>query len=115
MLDKLKSCINTLTDSVSRGLGALISKLKTLKSTRYKTYTSLFNSQVVTILDYCSSVWGFKKASQFAYLFLYSWYKLHDTNKPTQKRTNSLHNATYMYKKKRQIKESTCRVSVATH
>ena len=58
------SCINTLADSGSRALGALISKLKTLKSTRYKTYTSLFTSQVATILDYCSSIWGFKKASQ---------------------------------------------------
>ena len=58
------SCINTLADSGSRALGALISKLKTLKSTRCKTYTSLFNSQVATILDYCSSIWGFKKASQ---------------------------------------------------
>ena len=58
------SCINILADSGSRALSALISKLKTLKSTRYKTYTSLFNSQVATILDYCSSIWGFKKASQ---------------------------------------------------
>ena len=58
------SCINTLADPGSRALGALISKLKTFKSTRYKTYTSLFNSQVATILDYCSSIWGFKKASQ---------------------------------------------------
>ena len=58
------SCINTLADSGSRALSAFISKLKTLKSTRYKTYTSLFDSQVVTILDYCFSIWGFTKASQ---------------------------------------------------
>ena len=52
------SCINTLVDSGSRALGALILKLKALKSTKYKKYTSLFNSQVATILDYCSSIWG---------------------------------------------------------
>ena len=56
--------VNIFSDSGSRALGAWISKLKTLKSTRYKTYASLFNSQVATILDYCSSILGFKKASQ---------------------------------------------------
>ena len=35
------------------------------------------------------------------------------TNKHTQKRTYSLYNATYMYKKK--IKQSTYRVNLSTH
>ena len=35
------------------------------------------------------------------------------TNEQTKKRTYSLYNATYMYKKK--IKQSTCRVNLGTH
>ena len=55
-------CIRTLADSGSRALGSVISKLKSLKDVRYKTYSTLYNTQILPILNYCSSVWAHKKA-----------------------------------------------------
>ena len=43
-----------------RALGAVISKINTLKEYGIKTYEKLFSSCVVPIQDYNSSVWGFK-------------------------------------------------------
>ena len=42
----------------------MISKLKHLKDVRYKTFTTIFNSQIATILDYSSSIWSHKKAPE---------------------------------------------------
>ena len=57
-------CIRTLADSESRALGSVISKLKSLKDVRYKTYSTLYNTQILPILNYCSSVWAHKKANE---------------------------------------------------
>ena len=56
--------IRTLADSGGRAFGAVISKLKHLKDVRYKTFTTIFNSQIANILDYSSSIWSHKKAPE---------------------------------------------------
>ena len=56
--------ITTLADSGGRAFGAVIAKLKHLKDVRYKTFTTIFNSQIATILDYSSSIWSHKKAPE---------------------------------------------------
>ena len=47
-----------LADSASRAMGALISKYKSCKFMKYKTYTKLFNTLVCPITDYCAGIWG---------------------------------------------------------
>lgn len=49
---------DALAKSGSRGLGAITNKFKVLKDMGYKTYTQLWNSCVVPILDYAAGVWG---------------------------------------------------------
>jgi hypothetical protein len=49
-----------LSQAGGRALGAVISKIQNHKSVGYKTYSKLYYSCVVPVLDYCSSVWGFK-------------------------------------------------------
>ena len=44
-----------------RALGSIISKIHNLKDFGFSSYEKLYNSCVVPILDYCSSVWGFKQ------------------------------------------------------
>ena len=53
-----------LANSGSRALGGIISKFKKLKGLGFNTFSSLFTSGVVPILDYCSSVWGFQSYNQ---------------------------------------------------
>jgi hypothetical protein len=48
-----------LADSAGRALGGIYSKYKSNKGLGFKTYTTLYNSGVTPILDYCSGVWGF--------------------------------------------------------
>ena len=48
-----------LADSGGRALGAIYNKYRVNKGFGYDTYTRLYNSGVVPILDYGSSVWGF--------------------------------------------------------
>ncbi len=54
----------TLADSAGRALGAIYSKFKILKGLGYKTYTKMYETGVVPILDYCSGVWGFNRSSK---------------------------------------------------
>ena len=61
---KFTQCISTLSDSGSRSLGSICSKLKYLKDVRFKTYTKLYNAHVCPILDYGASVWGYKNSAQ---------------------------------------------------
>ena len=60
---KFTQCASTLADSAYRSLGFMISKIKNIKDVRFKTYTSMYNSYVAPILDYCSSIWGFKNSN----------------------------------------------------
>ncbi len=53
-----------LSGAANRALGAIISKYKHINGQGYYTYTTLYNSGVCPILDYCSEVWGFKQFKQ---------------------------------------------------
>ena len=50
-----------LAESASRALGGIISKFKMLKDCGYKTYTKLFDSGVLPILNYGAEIWGYGK------------------------------------------------------
>ena len=49
--------------SIDRALGCIISKLQSIKDFGIKTYEKLCNACVVPILDYHSSVWGYRDYS----------------------------------------------------
>ena len=42
-------------------MGAINSKLRNIKDCNYKSYSDLFNSGVSPVLEYGSSIWGFKQ------------------------------------------------------
>ena len=50
-----------LSQAANRALGALNSKVQVLKNIGFESYTKLYNACVTSVLDYCSSVWGFGK------------------------------------------------------
>ncbi len=52
---------NILPGAASRSLGSVISKFKSFRNFGFKTYSKLFHSGVVPILDYCSGVQRFQK------------------------------------------------------
>ena len=57
---KFDTNAENLSKAPGRALGALITKIQCMKECGFKTFQKLFNSCVVPILDYNSSVWGFK-------------------------------------------------------
>ncbi|XP_050392671.1 uncharacterized protein LOC126811173 isoform X1 [Patella vulgata] len=56
-----ENCATILSQSGSRAMGAVISKIHSYKTISFKTYEKLYESCVVPITDYCSGVWGFKQ------------------------------------------------------
>ena len=54
-----------LADAAGRALGAIRSKLKYLKECGFKSFSTLFESGVLSISDYCAGVWGIKHFSKF--------------------------------------------------
>ena len=54
-------CATTLADSAGRALGNVISKFSSFKNIMFSTFTKLFDTTVWPILNYCSSVWSYKK------------------------------------------------------
>ena len=50
--------VETLCNSAGRALGAVIARFKKFKDVGYKTFTKLYNSCVVPVIDYGSAVWG---------------------------------------------------------
>ena len=54
-------CSEILAESASRALGGIISKFNMLKDCGYKTYTKLFDSGVLPILNYGAEIWGYGK------------------------------------------------------
>ena len=59
-----KTGIGTLADAGGRALGAVISKFKYMRDVGYKTYTKLYESAVVPVVDYFSAIWGSVKSSE---------------------------------------------------
>ncbi len=52
--------VNLLSDSSGRALGAVISRYYSANGLHYKTFTKLYNNMVEPVMDYASSIWGFK-------------------------------------------------------
>ena len=52
-----------LSTAASKALGKLRYKLRFLKECHYSTFTKLYTSCIVPILDYASAVWGYKNFS----------------------------------------------------
>ena len=52
---------NILADSAGRALGGVISKCIRQNSLMYNTYTKVYHTGIVPIMDYASGVWGYKK------------------------------------------------------
>ena len=50
---------SVLADSAGRALGAIYNKFKLNKGFGYDTYTTLYESGVIPIMDYCAGVWGY--------------------------------------------------------
>ncbi len=48
-----------LAGAAGRALGAIISKFKCLKNVSFKTFSKMYQVNVVPIVDYSSSVWGY--------------------------------------------------------
>ena len=56
---KYDKCSVILAESASRALGGIIAKFKKFKDCGYNTFTRLFNTGVLSILNYGAEVWGF--------------------------------------------------------
>ena len=52
-------CAKTLSEAAGRSLGSIITKFKQYKNIGYHTFTKLYKTGVISILDYGASVWGF--------------------------------------------------------
>ena len=52
---------SVLSGSAGRALGGICSKFKKLKGLGYQTFTKMFHTGVVPIMDYCSGIWGYQK------------------------------------------------------
>ena len=50
----------TLAESAGGALGAVVSKLKRNNFMAFSTYSKLYNSCVVPVIDYASEMWGYK-------------------------------------------------------
>ena len=54
-------CASVLAQAGGRGLGAVISKFRSLNGCNYHTFYTLYNSCVVPIFSYGAGIWGYKK------------------------------------------------------
>ena len=61
-------CSQILADSGGRALGGIITKFRSLKDTGYKTYTKLFDTGVVPVLNYGSEIWGYGRFEKCDYI-----------------------------------------------
>ena len=55
------TCSKVLADSGGRALGAVISKFKQFRDVGYNTFTKMFETGVIPVMDYGSGVWGCSK------------------------------------------------------
>ena len=54
-------CSKILSESGGRALGAVISKFKQFKDVGFNTFSKMYESGVIPVMDYGSGVWGFTK------------------------------------------------------
>jgi len=55
---------NILSESAGRAFVMLVSNLYKKVDVTWSTYSKMYKSKLVPIMDYCSSVWGFKLYSK---------------------------------------------------
>ena len=55
---------SVLASSANRALGSIYTRFNKLKGLGLNTFTTLFNSGVAPILDYCAEIWGSQKHEQ---------------------------------------------------
>ncbi len=53
----------TLPVSAGTALGGVISKFKSFKNVGFQTFSKLYHSGVVPVMDYCAGVWEYGKHS----------------------------------------------------
>ena len=58
------TCSKILADSGGRALGAIISKLKYLKDIYFISYSKMYESGGIPVVDYGSAIWGSVKHKQ---------------------------------------------------
>ncbi len=46
--------------ATGRALGSIISKFKLFKNVGFESFSKLYHSRVVLVMDYCSGIWGYK-------------------------------------------------------
>ena len=56
-----KPSVEALTSAASRSYGRIISKFKSIKNMGIKTYETLYESYVLSILNYAARVWGYNE------------------------------------------------------
>ncbi len=56
----------TLAESAGRALGGVISKFKSFRNVGCQTFSKLYHSGVVPVMDYCAAVWGYRKHSSYS-------------------------------------------------
>jgi len=52
-----------LSRSAGRAFGSCINKFKSLKNMEFKTYTTIYNTCILPVMNYGSEIWGFKDYS----------------------------------------------------
>ena len=52
---------NTLAGAAGRALGGVISKFQSFKNVGFNTFSKMYNTGVVSVMDYCSGIWGYGK------------------------------------------------------
>ena len=58
------TCSKSLADSGGRALGAIISKFKYMKDVGFMSYSKMYESGVIPVVDYGSAIWGSAKHKQ---------------------------------------------------
>ncbi len=53
----------TLAEYFGRALRMDISKFKSFKNVGFQTFSKLYHSGIVSVMDYCARVWGYRKHS----------------------------------------------------
>ena len=58
-----KLCVDALTGAATRSFRRIVNLFKALKNMGIKSYQSLYESYVLSILNFSSAVWGFSEQS----------------------------------------------------
>ena len=51
----------TVVESASRATGAIVAKFKDLHNVHFTIFSKLYETGVISILEYASEIWGFAK------------------------------------------------------